>query len=552
MKLIFSLGILLLSSSLFAQWSLNPALNTPVCKASGKQNDLRMMEDGKGGTYITWKDYRSGLSNPDIYIQRVNSKGITLWTTNGIPLCTDPADQSTPNIISDMNGGAIVAWSDWRNGTERDLYAQRIDSNGTILWTVQGANVSNLPPREHSEKLVSDNHGGAIVVFEKQLYTNNLHWEIWAQRLDSAGNKKWGQGGVSLSLSNTNKRNHKAQKDRNGGAIIAWQDLDSVTNQYNIYAQRVDANGNLLWGPNGKVVCNAVGDQINAKIDPDSLFNGAFVAWQDTRNTLTSDYDIYIQRLDSMGNAKWAPNGNAVCVAANNQSALDLMSISSTNETIITWKDNRGADYDIYAQKFNALGLAQWTNNGLLICNAVKDQINPNIATDENKGAVIVWQDSSLGAWDVRAQRVSNAGTLLWANNGEWVCTANGEQSSPKNCTDGQGGSIFAWQDKRTDTFDIYVHHLFSSGSPNGLQTIKEEPLGQVYPNPTSDDVFIEFMNPTRHTRVTLFDLAGKQLQNLSTSAVQVQLSLRNLPAGMYLLQIQNETQCWHQRILKQ
>lgn len=525
---------------LLGQWNMNPALNTPVCVSQGKQIDLRMIDDGKGGAFITWKDYRAQLTyNPDIYIQRVNGKGVPMWTNNGLAICTDSADQSTPNIISDMKGGAIVAWSDWRNGTERDLYAQRVDSNGTILWTVQGANVSNLPPREHSEKLVSDGHSGVIVVFEKQLSNVTFHWEIWAQRLDSAGNKMWGPGGIPLSQSIANRRNHKAQKDRNGGAIIAWQELDSVTNTYNIVAQRVDANGNLKWGNFGKIICNAAGDQINAKIDPDSLFNGAFIAWQDTRNTLTTDYDMYIQRIDSNGNAKWAPNGNAVCTASGNQSALDLMSVATTNETIITWKDNRMGNYDIYAQKFDMNGLAKWTSDGIPICSSPLDQINPNLSTDENKGAIIVWQDESLGDWNIRAQRIDNAGNTKWTTNGEWVSTASGEQSSPKNCTDGKGGSIFAWQDLRTDTFDIYIHHLFASGSPNTVLHVDEPKGYSLYPNPANDFVDIRCEGSHKMTALDLLDATGRilfssPLKNESVHRVQTD----SWPQGVYWLRI--------------
>lgn len=532
-----------------AQWSMNPMINTPICTDTNKQIDMRMMEDGKGGAFITWKDYRQATYNPDVYIQRVNSKGVPLWTTNGVPLCTDSADQSTPNIISDMHGGAIVAWSDWRNGTERDLYAQRIDSNGNILWISQGANVSNLSPREHSEKLVSDGHGGVIVVFEKQFTHVTFHWEIWAQRLDSAGDKMWGPGGIALSQSINNRRNHKAQKDKNGGAIIAWQELDSISNTYNIIAQRVDASGNLLWGSFGKTICGAAGDQINAKIDPDSINNGAFLSWQDTRNTLTTDYDIYASRIDSNGNPLWAPNGNPVCTSNGNQTALDLMSISSTNETIITWKDNRNGNYDIYAQKLNMNGNPKWTNNGLVICNAPFDQINPNIATDENKGAVIVWQDSSGNGFDIRAQRIDNAGNIKWTPNGEWVCTAIGEQSSPKNCSDGKGGSIFAWQDKRGNAYDIYAHHLFASGSPNEVLSISRANDWKIFPNPSSSILFVD---APEECILECINATGQTVYKEQVHSGINQFHFPGIPQGLYHLVFHQKNGGFSTSFLKQ
>ncbi|MEY3598742.1 MAG: hypothetical protein RL521_1164, partial [Bacteroidota bacterium] len=52
-----------------AQWNSDPSVNTPVSIANNYQIDLRMMEDGEGGFFIVWKDYRNGT--PDIYAQRV-------------------------------------------------------------------------------------------------------------------------------------------------------------------------------------------------------------------------------------------------------------------------------------------------------------------------------------------------------------------------------------------------------------------------------------------------------------------------------------------------
>jgi hypothetical protein len=67
-----------------------------------------------------------------------------------------------------MNSGAIVAWSDWRSGIERDVYAQRINSSGLVQWTTDGVAVADKPIREHNEKIISDDHGGAIIVWEQQ------------------------------------------------------------------------------------------------------------------------------------------------------------------------------------------------------------------------------------------------------------------------------------------------------------------------------------------------------------------------------------------------
>ena len=464
-KIYFVVSVFFISlADCFPQWNSNTAINTPVCVANSFQIDLRMCDDGHKGVFITWKDYRNGA--PDIYAQHLDSNGVAQWTANGVPVCTNSADQSTPAIVSDMNGGVIIAWSDWRSSIERDLYAQRLNANGVPLWTMDGVVVTNLPEREHNERLVTDEMGGAIVVFEKQNSTN-FRWEIWAQRINGNGAILWINGGIRLSGTPAEFLNPRIQKDGKGGAIITWQDFSNGLN-YDVYAQRITGGGILKWGANGKKLCNANGGQTNPKIDPDSASGGAIIAWTDIRNGI--DYDIYAQKVDSSGNLQWGVDGQAVCTASGNQSAVDLLSNSRVNGTLITWKDQRGGlQYDIYAQKLNGNGVPQWMSNGIVVCNATSDQVNPNITGDNSGGAVIVWQDLRSGNYDIVAQRINNAGTALWTNNGVAVGIASGDQTSPKNVSDESGGSIFAWEDSRSGQPDIYAHKIFYDGFNVGL-----------------------------------------------------------------------------------
>lgn len=532
-----------------AQWSTLTQQNTPICTATAKQVDPRMMDDGQGGAFITWKDYRPSNALPDIYVQRVDAYGHIKWVSDGIALCSESHDQSTPAICSDMKGGAIIAWSDWRSSIERDLYAQRIDSNGHILWTIDGANISNLSNREHSEKIVSDAQGGAIIIFEKQM---SGIWQIWAQRLDSAGNKMWGAGGIPLAPTSLNQRNHRVSKDRNGGAIISWQDNRNLSD-YDIYAQRVDASGNLLWGSTGKPIVSVSGDQINAKIDPDSIGNGAIIAWQDTRASV--DDDIYMQKVDSNGNPLWALNGIAVCNASGKQTALDFLTIDQTGETIITWKDNRNGNYDIYAQKISAMGQPYWMANGVIICNATYDQINPNICTDQQKGAIITWQDSTqTSEWDIKAQRINNQGVVQWTSNGITVCNALFEQSGPKHVSDGKSGAIICWQDKRSGTSDIYAHHINADGSSTPLSTSYQDITADVtiYPNPTNHTVYINLQQTSIPAQVYMYNMYGQLMYQDTIHTNHWPIDMLLWPQGMYMLRIDSRLQQFTKRILKQ
>lgn len=486
-SLIFSLG--------HAQWETNTLINTPVCIEFGKQNDVRLLGDDHHGAFLAWKDARYGNNNPDIYVQHLDSLGVAQWGLNGMVICNDTADQSTPNFCTDGAGGFILAWSDLRSGTERDVYTQRVSSTGEILWSYNGNPVANKPNREHNEKITSDDDGGAFIAWEQ--WDDVLQqWNIALQHINAQGQRLWDVTGIVVSDFSANRLNPKLQKDKQGGVYVVWQEMHNGLD-YDIYAQRFNAQGERMWTNNGWPIASSPNSQINPKIDPDTLSGGFYVAWADKRNGL--DYDIYAQRMDSLGNAIWPSNGIGVATLNGNQSAVDIISTTQTQGLILTWRDARSGNNDIYAQKLDPNGGVLWMDQGKLIATSPYNQINPNICSDGASGCIITWQDSTFNDWDVKSQKISGDGQLLWAINGITVSDAIEIQGHPKNIPDGYGGSIYAWQDKRANQYDIYAHHINADGTGgvNGLEEIKRETI-ELFPNPSSEGFQLRGMNGGR------------------------------------------------------
>jgi hypothetical protein len=265
-------------------------------------------------------------------------------------------------------------------------------------------------------------------------------------------------------------------------------------------------------------------------MDPDTLSGGVYLAWADKRNQL--DYDIYAQRMDSLGNVLWSDNGIGVCTFAGNQSAVDIVSTTQTDGVILTWRDGRGGNNDIYAQKVDPLGSSQWGNQGMLISTSPYNQINPNICSDGFNGCIIAWQDSTFNDWDVKSQKVAGDGTIQWAANGITVSDAIEIQAHPKNIPDGYGGSIYAWQDKRANQYDIYAHHINADGT-SGANSINEFSMNQtftVFPNPSRDG--FEILGGSLN-QVEIYNLQGKKV--FSSNAVSKTMG-QSLGAGTYLI----------------
>ena len=56
--------------------------------------------------------------------------GVTQWAIDGVAVCNAPGDQVSAAVHPDGAGGVIVAWEDFRDGQNSDLYVTRIDHNG--------------------------------------------------------------------------------------------------------------------------------------------------------------------------------------------------------------------------------------------------------------------------------------------------------------------------------------------------------------------------------------------------------------------------------------
>lgn len=111
------------STSVYASWDYN---GTPICTETNTQDEIVMTTDGAGGAIVAWHDSRG--ANGDIYAQRIDAVGTTQWTPGGVLIGDSGSHDYSPLIVSDDAGGAIIVWEG--DGTR----GQRVDASGALLW----------------------------------------------------------------------------------------------------------------------------------------------------------------------------------------------------------------------------------------------------------------------------------------------------------------------------------------------------------------------------------------------------------------------------------
>lgn len=381
-------------------WAANGVV---VCNAANSQSQPSVAPDGSGGVFVTWSDSRLGTA--DLYAQRLNAAGVPQWTANGVVVCNAANGQINSALVADGLGGAIVAWADQRSGAY-DLYVQRLSGAGVAQWAANGVALCNATTDQASVQLVADGSGGACAAWDD---VRNGNLDVFAQRIQSNGSMQWTANGVSVCTASGVQYAERIAADGAGGLVIAWQDLRGGAT-YDIYAQRINSSGFGLWAANGVAVCTAVDNQSSPAVVPDGS-GGMIVAWQDLRPA--TDYDVYAQHVLSGGGVQWTANGIPLSNAANTQANVRGTS-DGGGGAIFAWEDYRlGLGVDIAAQRVSGSGVVQWSSAGVLVSAAVNNQFTPTPVSDGNGGVIVGFLDPPNGIdFDLSAMRVERFGQL--------------------------------------------------------------------------------------------------------------------------------------------
>ena len=497
---------------------------TGVCTVASGQYHPVAATDGAGGAIIAWEDSRNaGTAGIDVYVQRLDANGYPQWTAGGVALCNATGDQLSLSIVSDGAGGAIVAWGDTRSGGAH-IYAQRVSSNGAGLWTSGGVLLCMAAPEQNFPVAVSDGAAGVIVAW---LDTRTGDFDVYAQRVDASGVVQWTATAAPICTVAGLQHSPFVTADGAGGAIMAWTDERGLAPD--IYAQRINAAGVVQWTAGGAAVCQAARTQSGGLLASDGA-GGAIIAWTDGRlgNSVTLR-DIYAQHVNGAGVAQWVVNGAAVCGAPGEQGYPTVVS-DAAGGAIIVWHDYRASNWDVYAQRMNGAGAAQWTANGVALCTAAGTQWFVSSTPDGAGGAIVAWPDGrdGTGTNDIYAQRIDAAGAVKWSINGLALCALPYDQHAPSVAPDGAGGAIVAWDDMRSwdgvqqpsdPYFDIHANHVTASGwSVTGVERAPSASaaLTPNVPNPFSSTTrFDLILDRESRAAVDVFDVAGRRVRHI-------------------------------------
>ncbi len=404
-----------------ALWGEKGVLIGSAYKQCDSFHELYIVSDGSGGAIVTWGGYPS---EPDwelppgqrpmeylTHVTRVDTNGDIMWQREVM---------SVDHMISDGNGGVLIASDE--NYEEGTLSVTSIDSDGDFPWGEEGVSIRCEGYTDHSLGLTSDGNGGAIIIWEElqtepgpkphQPETTN---RIFAQKIDAKGNLSWGEEGVLLYTTpeGVYSEEPKLVSDSSGGAVAVWMQVPEGRIEEgsprallnDIYVQRVDTGGNVLWTPNG-VPLNAY--------EGGGFPHNLLVVGDDAGGAIIFLWGGYAQKIGAGGKTEWQPGGVEVITSTLPSNAIS----DGSGGVIVTFghKESGSKKSMLYVQKIYATGITVCPGIGTL----VTEHGTHDIAHDGHGGAIVAWGSgkSMFSSEKSYVQKVSAEGKLLWGEKG--------------------------------------------------------------------------------------------------------------------------------------
>lgn len=329
-----------------------------------------------------------------------------------------------------------------------------VPAAGHAYWDPTGNQLSNATGNEDIKAMVPDGTGGAYLAWiDLQDFGPRL---ARVQRVDRRGDARWAAGGVALAAVET--QSVDAAGDGEGGVLVAWA-AGSSTND--VYVQRFAADGSALWTAGGVPVAATAFNEYAAVVCPDGL-GGAYVVWRDDR---TGPADIYFRHFDANGTP--TVPGSGLAVSATAAYRFDPMVVpSTTNRTLVVWRDQRNGNTDIYAQLLEPDGDRVWASD-TAVCTDPAEQQDVLVIANQSGGAIVAWIDLRNGDYDLYAQSLRVGGGVSWPAGGAEVCVvAASYVGLGALVTDGANGAYVTWTDGRYGVQNVFAQRLDFRGNP--------------------------------------------------------------------------------------
>lgn len=467
-----------------------------------------------GDVVVMWKDDRNGSGNNDVYVQAIDANGTRKWDTdfqlspagwddqwigdiriNGgqtsfiwmqrddvyyqgmsieskqlllpYPALINEVDGELAHKYSDISllsaGRALVVWHSYLHG-RWVVYANIIDADGKRLWP------QNFPIGDFEYGQIAWNVRGRPRVDTNAEDQSLAVWVdaregIFGQAIDIAGNWLWPKS-ERLNLTSMSAYYPNVLALQDGTFVVAWIGLrNSNSNMWDIYLQRLNANGDRLW--NDDIRLNSGDyqiDEFDIRSRPElalDIEGSIVVAW---RGEVDGNVDVYLQKVSPEGTIAWDQDIPLHSDLSNQTwyGGESMIAIAAGQSIGVAWVSASNEGYGVSVQSLSLSGSALWPTP-IWVTGTPQNTYygNPNLSFSQEGNLLAVWDDEHQGR-RIFAQMLGANGDLLWPD----PSVVNNTWPLHPSLSANSGDTFFVtWLDERDSNERIYVQRINVSGA---------------------------------------------------------------------------------------
>ncbi len=453
-----------LSASAWGQWSTDPQKNTVIADVPGAaQVQPQIAPTADGHWWVSWFSLNPQSAPPrgyDVYLQRLDADGREQLAHQGLQVAKLGVSWTEDyGLVTDARGNALLAFQDDRaSPSRRRITVSKIGPSGQPLW---GTSPTSATDSQHSPHIAALDNGQAVVGWSTET-------AVHLQKLDVGGRPLWSSSATVPQELVLDEADHEyrladLQTAGDGAVIVSFVRSRGFQSARHLYANKISADGKLLWGPRHVRVFD--GGTLQHGNFPRSVPDGrggAVFAWYSVAPAM----QIRTQHIHADGRAAFTPNGVPVSTDLR-QARVDpsLTYQASTDEITVLWTElvtpTQQRQRGLYAQKINARGARQWGDSGRPIVLLEQGSLTDLHSVAVADGTLAFWvQHGATGAHNsIQAIKLDAAGAPLCAQFP--VSTRPSAKSRLTSALSPSGQVLLAWEEASpSQGYDIYLQGL--------------------------------------------------------------------------------------------
>jgi hypothetical protein len=284
---------------------------------------------------------KGGAYDMSVEVQRLSKDGEFLWT-DPVTLFSTTINYSYPYLVNAGNNEFILIYA---KGSNYEFYARKMDFEGTSVWpedTRIYRDGFTIPAMQVLIDVTPDHKGGVFFAWYDDRFSSRFE-SAYVAYVKSDGSlgfvtaNDWEGQKIGYVESQRSFRPKIAYDKASEALYVVWESSNEGQTYRSLRIQKLSDTGDLLWGPEGKLIAEPYTGSHSIQLAGDGKFAVFYMILHSAYGQVTN----HVALFDSNGDYVWE---NETITFSTNESYKDKLESCPliNNEYWLTfWSDSR-------------------------------------------------------------------------------------------------------------------------------------------------------------------------------------------------------------------